>query len=99
MNSYIGGAPEKRAIIVTALLLNLFGAEGRHVVQLALDYVEGLGHSFIGVEHLFIGLTKIEGGLAVQALRRQGCNPDSLRDRLKVAAGSWPRTTSFTGPA
>ncbi len=54
------------------------------------------GHFFVGVEHLFIALTRIEGGVAVSALEEQGVAPRFVRYMLRQELGQgdnrrfWP---------
>jgi ATP-dependent Clp protease ATP-binding subunit ClpA len=45
-----------------------FTERARHVVVLAQDEARGLGHAYIGTEHLLLGLVREEEGLAARVL-------------------------------
>lgn len=55
-------------------------------------------HYYIGVEHLFIALLEIPGGIARSILEEQGLNPEYVIDavRRKIGKGSKRRTWSGT---
>lgn len=54
------------------------------------------GHFYIGVEHLFIALTRLEGGVTVSVLEEQGIAPRFVRYMLRQELGQgdnrrfWP---------
>jgi catechol 2,3-dioxygenase-like lactoylglutathione lyase family enzyme len=66
----------------------------RQVVVLAQDESRELGHGYIGVEHLLIGLLREEEGLAARALRDAGLTVDALRHQVRhvVGVGDTPAT-------
>jgi ATP-dependent Clp protease ATP-binding subunit ClpA len=41
-----------------------------------------LGDSYLGTEHVLLGLVRNEGGTAVRMLDRLGVSPETLEDRL-----------------
>jgi ATP-dependent Clp protease ATP-binding subunit ClpC len=49
------------------------------VIVLAKQEAERLGHSFIGTEHLLLGLVKLGEGVATTVLARMGVDADMLR--------------------
>ncbi len=59
------------------------------------------GHYYLGVEHLFMALTRIENGVTANALTEMGLSPRFIRHSVRAAAGPgdsrrhWPgfRTT------
>ncbi len=57
-----------------------FTQRARHVLSLAQEEAERLQHSYIGPEHLLIGLVREEDGIAGRALRGQGFDPAGMRE-------------------
>ncbi|SRR5258706_8524621 len=57
-----------------------FTQRARHVLSLAQEEAERLQHSYIGPEHLLIGLVREEDGIAGRALRGQGFDPAEMRE-------------------
>ncbi|MBU0510773.1 MAG: ATP-dependent Clp protease ATP-binding subunit [Chloroflexi bacterium] len=51
----------------------------RDVLGLALEQARLLGHPYIGVEHLLLGLVDYNEGVANDALRRMGVTPEQIR--------------------
>ncbi|OZI18763.1 Clp protease ClpC [Bordetella genomosp. 9] len=56
-------------------------------LQLAFVASRELGHSYIGPEHLLIGLVEEEDGAAGETLRRLGLTPQSLRQKVVKLVG------------
>lgn len=48
-----------------------------------------LHHYFIGVEHLFVALTKLEGGLTAATLERHGLTPRFVRYSIRETVGRY----------
>jgi catechol 2,3-dioxygenase-like lactoylglutathione lyase family enzyme len=59
----------------------------RQVVVLAQDEARQLGHGYIGVEHLLIGLLKEEEGLAARAFREAGLTVGALGHQVRQIMG------------
>jgi catechol 2,3-dioxygenase-like lactoylglutathione lyase family enzyme len=59
----------------------------RQVVVLAQDESRQIGHGYIGVEHLLIGLLREEEGLAARALRGAGLTVEGLRHQVRQVVG------------
>ncbi len=57
-----------------------FTQRARRVLSLAHAEAERARHSFIGTEHLLIGLIEEEGGVAGRVLREMGFEPDRVRE-------------------
>ena len=51
----------------------------KRVIELAVDEARRMGHSYIGTEHLLLGLVREQGGVAVEILRSLGVSPDQIR--------------------
>jgi len=48
------------------------------VLELAVEEARKLGHHYIGVEHLLLGLARHNDGVAIAALRKLGITPDQI---------------------
>jgi ATP-dependent Clp protease ATP-binding subunit ClpC len=64
----------------------------RRVVELAVDESHRLGHSYIGTEHLLLGLVREGEGIAAGVLESLGVNLDSVRHEVirVLAQGGGP---------
>jgi ATP-dependent Clp protease ATP-binding subunit ClpA len=72
-----------------------FTERAKKVLTLAQEEAESAGHSYIGPEHLLLGLL-IEGeGLAAQALAALGVELDGTRAAIQALLGAAPRTAIF----
>jgi len=71
----------------------------RHVMNLALEESEQLGHGYIGDEHVLLGLLGEPASRAASLLRKHGLDVSGARAELQrlVAAGLSPR--SYTNDA
>lgn len=49
------------------------------VLELAMGQARQLGHHYIGVEHLLLGIVTYNRGIAVDALRNLGVTPEQIR--------------------
>jgi ATP-dependent Clp protease ATP-binding subunit ClpC len=54
----------------------------------AIDEARRLHHAHLGVEHLFVGLTRHAGGSGDRLLRSLGLDPVHVRDAIRAEAGS-----------
>ncbi|NPV66129.1 MAG: ATP-dependent Clp protease ATP-binding subunit [Anaerolineae bacterium] len=59
----------------------------QHLLSLATDEAIRLEHNYIGTEHLFIALTKIEGGRTRRLLTDAALDPAAVRLAVREAAG------------
>jgi ATP-dependent Clp protease ATP-binding subunit ClpC len=59
-----------------------FTPEAKKVLQLALREAMKLGHSYIGTEHILLGLIRAGEGPAVQVLVRLGADQNRLRQQV-----------------
>lgn len=75
------------------------------MTQVSLDDIETLAraesermrHYFIGVEHLFIALTQLEGGITSGVLEQVGQSPRYIRYAIREAAGRGDGTRRWAG--
>lgn len=51
----------------------------QRVLELAVEEARRLGHHYIGVEHLLLGLVSYNEGVALDALRKLGVTPEQIR--------------------
>ena len=59
-----------------------FTPRNKKVLELSLREALRLGHSYIGTEHIMLGMIREGQGLAMLVLTRLGVGPDALRTRL-----------------
>ncbi|MDB5181743.1 MAG: ATPase with chaperone, ATP-binding subunit [Candidatus Saccharibacteria bacterium] len=59
----------------------------KQVLETAFQSSRELGHSYIGPEHLLIGLLQENEGLAGDILRKYGLTPESLRQKVVKVVG------------
>src|SRR5207237_1653673 len=65
----------------------------RAVLELALGEARRMHKDYLGTPHLFIALTKLDGGCTQDALRRLGFSPNEVRDVIRMALGSGKATS------
>jgi ATP-dependent Clp protease ATP-binding subunit ClpA/CHAT domain-containing protein len=65
----------------------------RAVLELALGEARRMHKDYLGTPHLFIALTKLDGGCTQDALRSLGFSPKQVRDVIRMALGSGKATS------
>jgi ATP-dependent Clp protease ATP-binding subunit ClpA len=60
----------------------------RAVLEFALSEARRMHKDYLGTPHLFIALTKLDGGCTQDALRNLGFSPKQVRDVIRLALGS-----------
>jgi len=60
----------------------------KHVLELAIDEARNLGHSYIGTEHLLLGLIREGEGVAARVLTASGADLDRFRSAVLEALGA-----------
>lgn len=58
------------------------------LLSAAAEEARRLSHNYIGVEHLFIAMTKYDGGVAQQLLERAGLNARAVRNEIRREIGT-----------
>ncbi len=85
----VGSGPETKVIGEVPLTV-----KARKVIELALGEAKQLKHSYIGTEHLLLGLIKEGEGVAARVLKNLGVDLDETRrrilEKLKMEYGSQP---------
>lgn len=69
-----------------------FTQRARRVLSLAQEEAERLNHSYIGSEHVLIGLLREEGGVAGRVLRELGLESNRVQAMVERLAGMGTRT-------
>lgn len=64
-----------------------FNSQAKRVIELAWDEARGLGHNYVGVEHLFLGLLREGGGITGRVLTEVGITVNSARGRVVSLLG------------
>jgi ATP-dependent Clp protease ATP-binding subunit ClpC len=59
----------------------------KNVFELAFQAAQELGHSYIGPEHLLVGLIEEEDGMAGDLLRKYGLSPQAVRQKIIKVVG------------
>jgi ATP-dependent Clp protease ATP-binding subunit ClpA len=65
-----------------------FTDSARACVARAQDEASGLGHEYIGTEHILAALAADERGVGGQVLRDLGLTPDTIRSDIRSIVGS-----------
>jgi ATP-dependent Clp protease ATP-binding subunit ClpC len=71
-----------------------FNPEAKHALELAHREALGLGQTYIGTEHILLGLVTLNEGPTVRILRDFDATPDKIRSeiiRTTSGAGATPR--------
>jgi len=66
---------------------NRFTQKAQHVLSLALESASEMGHTYIGSEHLLLGLLKEESGVAAHYLTARGATAESVQNAVIKLAG------------
>ncbi|HBL41610.1 MAG TPA: ATP-dependent Clp protease ATP-binding subunit ClpC, partial [Ruminococcaceae bacterium] len=64
-----------------------FTEKANEALNNAIESAENLGHTYVGSEHLLVGLLKVEGGVASAALNGRGITADAVESVLKTTVG------------
>ncbi len=73
-----------------------FTQRARRVLSLAQEEAERLNHSYIGSEHLLIGLLREEGGVAGRVLRELGLDVNRVQAMVERLSGGPGSRTPFS---
>ncbi len=69
-----------------------FTAKANEAMNQAINSAELLGHTYVGSEHLLLGLLRVGGGVASAALNRHGVSAESVEDIIRSQIGCGTRT-------
>jgi ATP-dependent Clp protease ATP-binding subunit ClpC len=62
-------------------------ARGGKLLSPAAEYAQKMGHNYIGTEHLFLAMSKIDDGVTSRLLRRAGLDPRVVRSEIRKEIG------------
>ncbi len=72
----------------TVLTPNDFTPRAKNIIDTAILQGKGMGHSYIGTEHILMGIIREGTGAATEILSRLGVQPQELLNDLTNALGS-----------
>jgi ATP-dependent Clp protease ATP-binding subunit ClpC len=75
-----------------------FGRSSKDALQAAMREALGLGHNYIGCEHLLLGMLAVEDGMASQVLRRMGVDLRTTRRAVVSALAGFVHARESDAP-
>ena len=57
------------------------------MIEFAVASARGLGHKYVGTEHLLLGLLQVEEGVAARVLAKLGVTLDEVRKEIVSLLG------------
>ncbi len=66
---------------------NGFTAKANEALNKAIESAEMLGHTYVGSEHLLLGLLRIDGGVAAVVLEKNGITADKIEELIRSQIG------------
>ena len=69
-----------------------FTVRARRIIVLAQEEARGLGHDYIGSQHILLGLLNEGEGVAIQSLERLDVDLVSVRDKVEKTIGKGEHT-------
>lgn len=66
---------------------NGFTEKANTAINMAIESAQQLGHTYVGSEHLLLGLLKVQDGVAFTALSDAGAEADDLEELIKNEIG------------
>ncbi len=71
---------------------NGFTAKANEALNQAISSAENLGHTYVGSEHLLLGLLRIGGGVAAVVLEKNGVTADKIEELIRAQIGCGTQT-------
>jgi ATP-dependent Clp protease ATP-binding subunit ClpC len=75
-----------------------FSTPAAHALELTVGEATGLGHNYVGCEHLLIGLAAEPDGVAGRVLRAGGVDPKAVRRAVSAALAGYSHLRAQTAP-
>jgi ATP-dependent Clp protease ATP-binding subunit ClpC len=75
-----------------------FTPRGKRLLELSWDEARKLNHTYIGTEHLLLGLVREGDGVAVRVLENLGLDLTKIRDYVIRLLGTLPSLEEAAGP-
>jgi ATP-dependent Clp protease ATP-binding subunit ClpC len=77
-----------------------YTSRAKKVLELAMSEARELNHSYVGTEHLLLGLLREEKGIAAQVLTDVGVNLEQARaETLRLLGSEMPQPAGTSAPA
>ena len=70
-----------------------FTQKANRALNLAIESAQDMGHTYVGTEHILLGLIDEGTGVAAAALEQCGVTGDALRDKISSTDGVGMKTT------
>jgi ATP-dependent Clp protease ATP-binding subunit ClpC len=68
-----------------------YTSQAKKVIELAMDEARSLNHSYVGTEHILLGLLREETGISAQILQREGLTLEMARQEIiRLLGGDLP---------
>ena len=90
VESLIGKTDEKPANIA-------YKPRAKKVIELSMDEASKLGHTYVGTEHILLGLIREGEGVAARVLNNLGVSLNKARQQVLQLLGSGETTTANHG--
>ena len=71
---------------------NGFTSKANDALNLAISFAENMGHTYVGSEHLLLGLLKLGSGVAFAVLNKNGVTAEKIEQLLRSEIGSGSHT-------
>ena len=71
---------------------NGFTSKANDALNQAITSAEDLGHTYVGSEHLLLGLLKIGGGVAAAVLNKKGITAEKIEELIRAQIGCGTHT-------
>ena len=68
-------------------MTNRFTQKAQNTLNNALRFARGLGHTYIGSEHLLLALAAENDSVAAKLLQKYGATPEKIEERIKELTG------------
>lgn len=74
-------------------------AETKKVLEYSVDEARRMGHHYIGTEHLLLGMTRLQTGLAVQLMSQMNITPQMVRQATLQILQTAPQASTVSTSA
>ena len=71
---------------------NGFTQKANNALNMAVDAAQDMGHTYVGTEHILLGLVSEDSGVAAAVLQQNGLSAEHLKDLIERTIGTGSRT-------
>lgn len=71
---------------------NGFTQKANNALNMAVDAAQDMGHTYVGTEHILLGLVSEESGVAASVLQQNGLSAEDLKELIERTIGTGSRT-------